>query len=43
MSVGGSGVISVWANIQPKIVHELVKDMMDGRWQQAKEKTIKCT
>ncbi|MFP9213406.1 dihydrodipicolinate synthase family protein, partial [Enterococcus faecalis] len=25
MSVGGSGVISVWANIQPKIVHELVK------------------
>nr|WP_277895484.1 4-hydroxy-tetrahydrodipicolinate synthase [Enterococcus lactis] len=40
MSVGGSGVISVWANIQPKIVHELVKDMMDGRWQQAKEKQL---
>lgn len=40
MSVGGSGVISVWANIQPKIVHELVKDTQDGRWQQAKEKQL---
>ncbi len=40
MSVGGSGVISVWANIQPTIVHELVKDTMEGRWQQAKEKQL---
>lgn len=42
MSVGGSGVISVWANIQPKIVHELVKIRRteDGSKQR---KAIKCT
>ncbi|MGX6979568.1 4-hydroxy-tetrahydrodipicolinate synthase [Vagococcus elongatus] len=30
LSVGGTGVISVWANIMPKEVHELVKTFEDG-------------
>lgn len=30
LSVGGTGVISVWANIMPKEVHELVKAFEEG-------------
>ena len=30
MSLGASGVISVWANIQPALVHEMVRAFLDG-------------
>ncbi|WP_165005452.1 4-hydroxy-tetrahydrodipicolinate synthase [Enterococcus sp. ZJ1668] len=40
LSVGGSGVISVWANIQPKLVHELVQDFSEGRIFEAREKQL---
>lgn len=30
LSVGGTGVISVWANIEPKLCHKLVIDYLDG-------------
>ena len=31
LSLGGSGVISVWANIAPRTVHDLVAAWLDGR------------
>jgi len=31
LSLGGSGVISVWANIAPRVVHDLVAAWFDGR------------
>ena len=31
LSIGGSGVISVWANIQPRECHEMVMDYLEGR------------
>jgi len=31
MAMGGSGVISVWANIMPETVHNMVMDYMEGR------------
>lgn len=40
LSIGGIGVISVWANIQPKVVHELVHDYLDGNSHSAKEKQL---
>lgn len=33
LSLGGSGVISVWANVQPKLCHDLVKSYLDGDYQ----------
>jgi 4-hydroxy-tetrahydrodipicolinate synthase len=30
LSLGGSGVISVWANVQPKLCHDLVASYLDG-------------
>lgn len=30
MSLGASGVISVWANIQPALVHEMARAFLDG-------------
>ncbi|MDM8302166.1 4-hydroxy-tetrahydrodipicolinate synthase [Collinsella tanakaei] len=30
MSLGASGVISVWANVQPALVHEMVRAFLDG-------------
>ena len=30
LSLGGSGVISVWANIMPKEVHEMVHNYLNG-------------
>lgn len=30
LSLGGSGVISVWANIQPKLCHDLVTSFLEG-------------
>lgn len=30
LSLGGSGVISVWANVQPKLCHDLVANYLNG-------------
>lgn len=30
LSLGGSGVISVWANVQPKLCHDLVASYLNG-------------
>lgn len=35
LSLGGSGVISVWANIMPKEVHDLVANYLKGEHQKA--------
>ena len=37
LSLGGSGVISVWANIAPRVVHDMVASWMDGRVNEALE------
>ena len=31
--IGGSGVISVWANVEPKLCHDLVQHYLDGDYQ----------
>jgi 4-hydroxy-tetrahydrodipicolinate synthase len=31
MAMGGSGVISVWANLMPETVHNMVADYVEGR------------
>ena len=41
LSVGGSGVISVYANVCPRICHEIVADYLAGRQQEALEKHLK--
>lgn len=35
MALGGSGTISVWANIMPETVHNMVMDFIEGRADQA--------
>jgi 4-hydroxy-tetrahydrodipicolinate synthase len=35
MSLGARGVISVWANIAPKTVHDMVLDWLEGRQEAA--------
>lgn len=35
LSVGASGVISVWANIMPRETHDMVIDWLEGRHEQA--------
>ena len=35
LSVGASGVISVWANIMPREVHDMVADYLEGRHEKA--------
>jgi len=35
MSVGASGVISVWANIMPRETHDMVIDWLEGRHEKA--------
>ena len=35
MSLGARGVISVWANVAPKAVHDMVIDWLEGRREQA--------
>ena len=37
LSVGGTGVISVWANIEPKLCHKLVFDYLDGNVNSSKD------
>ena len=41
LSIGGSGVISVFANVCPKVCHEIVADYLAGRHQEALEKHLK--
>lgn len=33
LSLGGSGVISVWANVAPRVCHDLVQSYLDGDYQ----------
>ena len=35
MSIGGSGVISVFANVMPEMCHQIVRDYAEGRQDQA--------
>ena len=35
LSIGGSGVISVWANAMPRQCHDMVMDYLEGRQEQA--------
>ncbi len=35
LSLGGSGVISVWANVQPKLCHDMVASYLGGDYQAA--------
>lgn len=37
MSLGASGVISVWANVQPALVHEMVRSFLDGDLTRARQ------
>ena len=41
MSLGGSGVISVWANIMPNTVHDLCDACNNGNYRLAKELQLK--
>lgn len=41
LSVGGTGVVSVWANIMPKEVHDLVRLYLDGKTAESLEIQIK--
>ena len=41
LSIGGSGVISVWANIMPRECHDMVMDYLEGRQAQAAAAAVK--
>ena len=41
LSIGGSGVISVFANVCPRVCHEIVADWLEGRREQALQKHLK--
>lgn len=41
LSVGASGVISVWANIMPSEVHDMVMDYLEGREEQARRTQLR--
>ena len=42
LSVGASGVISVWANIMPQQVHDMVADWFAGRQDKALAEQLRC-
>lgn len=42
LSVGASGVISVWANIMPQEVHDMVADWFAGRQGKALAEQLRC-
>lgn len=42
LSVGASGVISVWANIMPREVHDMVADYLHGRHEKALQTQLRC-
>ncbi|MDE7261273.1 MAG: 4-hydroxy-tetrahydrodipicolinate synthase [Oscillospiraceae bacterium] len=41
LSIGASGVISVWANVMPKECHDMVMDYLEGRREQAAATAVK--
>lgn len=41
LSIGGSGVISVWANVMPRACHQMVMDYLEGRREQAAATAVK--
>lgn len=41
LSVGGSGVISVWANIMPRVCRGMVMDYLEGRREKAVETALR--
>lgn len=41
LSIGGSGVISVWANVMPRACHTMVMDYLEGRREQAAAAAIR--
>lgn len=41
LSIGGSGVISVWANVMPRECHDMVMDYLEGRREQAAATAVK--
>lgn len=41
MSLGGTGVISVLANIAPKVVHNICQNMLDGNFSKASKLQLK--
>ena len=41
LSLGASGVISVWANIMPAACHQMVTDYLEGRREQALKAQLK--
>ena len=41
LSIGGSGVISVWANIMPQVCHDLVMNYLNGDRQAALEAAVR--
>lgn len=42
MSLGSRGVISVWANIMPKEVHDMTHAWLEGRQEEALAMQLKC-
>lgn len=42
LSVGASGVISVWANIMPREVHDMVANWFAGRQDEARAEQLRC-
>ena len=42
LSVGASGVISVWANIMPRQVHDMVANWLAGRHEKALAEQLRC-
>lgn len=40
LSIGGSGVISVWANVMPQACHDMVMDYLEGRQDKARATAI---
>ena len=42
LSVGASGVISVWANIMPRQVHDMVANWLAGRHDKALAEQLRC-
>ena len=41
LSIGGSGVISVYANVMPGVCHQIVRDYLDGNQDRARANTLK--
>lgn len=41
LSIGGSGVISVYANVMPEMCHQIVMDYLEGRQARALENSIR--